>query len=155
MVTCKFVSDWSQHLSLRTELKQTQSATTEEIGRAEAHKANLVFKANEDDAAPPWLADLLKDVAALRSTMERVEKKVDKLEETGQKLVQAGRELPIMLANGNAGPRGPLLDPTQVVDGLAPLLTAPNPTTRDQLMSFSGMLALVVLSSFVFLNKFS
>lgn len=130
------------------EVGQAQCATPEEVGQAEAHKAALIFAINPDNAAPPWLSGLLEkvdklttDVATMQKTLDRMETKVDKIQETSQQLVQAGKELPILLANGNAGPRGPLLDPTQVVDGFAPPLLAPNPTTRDQLRGFSGMSA--------------
>ena len=54
-------------------------------------------------------------------------------------LRQRTTELPIVLANSQAGPRGPLYNPTLMqAQGWAPLLAAPNPRTRDELLIFTG-----------------
>ena len=54
-------------------------------------------------------------------------------------LRQRTTELPIILANSQAGPRGPLYNPTLMqAQGWAPLLAAPNPRTRDELLIFTG-----------------
>ena len=45
-----------------------------------------------------------------------------------------------MLANSNAGPRGRLFNPTAFANGWAPHLAAPNPTSRDELLSFTSEL---------------
>jgi hypothetical protein len=48
------------------------------------------------------------------------------------------QEQPILLANSQAGNRELLYDPR--LAGQWALLAAPNPTTRDDLMSFTGKL---------------
>jgi hypothetical protein len=45
-------------------------------------------------------------------------------------------EQPVLFANLQAGPSGPLHNPTAMDNGWAPLLQHPNPMTRDALMSF-------------------
>jgi hypothetical protein len=54
-------------------------------------------------------------------------------------LRQRTTELPITLANSQAGPRGPLYNPILMqAQGWASLLAAPNPRTRDELLIFTG-----------------
>ena len=66
-------------------------------------------------------------------------------------LRQRSTELPIILANSQAGPRGPLYNPTLMQgQGWAPLLAAPNPRTRDELLIFTGE----VLSAFFSVSSF-
>jgi len=53
-------------------------------------------------------------------------------------LRQRSEEMPFMLANSQAGPRGVLCNPAVVANGWAQPLAPPNPRTRDELMNFSG-----------------
>ena len=54
-------------------------------------------------------------------------------------LRQRANEQPIILANSQAGYRGSLYNPTlMAAQGWAPLLAAPNPRTRDELLVFTG-----------------
>jgi hypothetical protein len=59
-------------------------------------------------------------------------------------------EMPIMLANSQVGPRGRLFNPTAIANGWAPMLVAPNPKTRDELVQFTGELRLQVEFHFKF-----
>ena len=56
-------------------------------------------------------------------------------------LQQSSTELPIILSNSRAGFSGPLYNPTQMAQGWAPLLAAPNPRTRDELTTFTSELS--------------
>ncbi|KIK09546.1 hypothetical protein K443DRAFT_671449, partial [Laccaria amethystina LaAM-08-1] len=47
-------------------------------------------------------------------------------------------QLPIIIANSQAGNHGALRNPTQVVNGWAPHLVPPNPQTRDELFLFTA-----------------
>ena len=62
-------------------------------------------------------------------------------------LRQRSDELPIILTNSQAGPRGLLFNPTAIVNGWAPLFTVPNPRTRDELLHFTSEFDLPFLNS--------
>lgn len=53
-------------------------------------------------------------------------------------LRQRSDELPVLLANSQAGGLGRLYNPTAIANGWAPLLAQPNPTTRDELLHFTS-----------------
>jgi hypothetical protein len=55
-------------------------------------------------------------------------------------------QLPIIIANSQAGNHGALRNPTQVVNGWAPHLVPPNPQTRDELFLFTGESSLLCTS---------
>ncbi|PPQ71436.1 hypothetical protein CVT26_011133 [Gymnopilus dilepis] len=66
---------------------------------------------------------LTGEIAALRLDINRLFDKTN--------------ELPILLANSQAGNRGVLYNPTALANGWAPPLAHPNPATRDELMTFT------------------
>ena len=62
-------------------------------------------------------------------------------------LRQRSDELPIVLANSQAGPHGLLFNPTAIMHGWAPLLTVPNLRTWDELLHFTSEFDLPFLNS--------
>ena len=52
-------------------------------------------------------------------------------------LCQRVEEMPVLLANSQVGNRGPLHNPTAVINGWGPPLTPPNPQTHDKLITFT------------------
>jgi hypothetical protein len=144
------------------------AATTNEIGQAEAYKTAVIFSHSPgDNAAPLWLANLTANIqqianltqqntANIQQIANSTQQNTDNIQQitddlanlTGQLwqiandvafLRQRTTEQPIILANSQAGPRGPLYNPTiMLAQGWAPLLAAPNPRTRDELLVFTG-----------------
>ena len=115
-------------------------ATEDEIGRAEAYKAAVIFNIIPG-AAPAWLQvlqanlaqqfqhllqPLTNDIAAIHNDIASIRNDIAILKQ----------EQPILLANSRAGFREPLYDPRQAEQWI--LLAAPNPTTKAELMSFTG-----------------
>jgi hypothetical protein len=101
------------------------AATTNNIGQAEAYRTAIIFSHSPGgNAAPPWLANLTANVQQIANDVAFLRQRAD--------------ELPIILANSQTGPRGPLYNPTLMAQGWAPLLAAPNPRTRDELLVFTG-----------------
>lgn len=107
------------------------SATADEVGIAECYKAALVFSAmapNQVPAAPPW-------VQALQAMMDQQFANINQqLANMANEITAIRNEQPILLTNSTAGNSEPLFNPT--VPGWV-LLAPPNPTTRDQLLTFT------------------
>ena len=135
--------------------------TTNNIGQAEAYRTAVIFSHSPGgNAAPPWLADLTAQVQQIANSTQQ--NTVDLANLTAQVqqntvnlanltaqvgqiandvafLRQRTTEQPIILANSQAVPRGSLYNPTlMAAQGWAPLLAAPNPRTRDELLVFTG-----------------
>ena len=126
------------------------AATANDIGQAEAYKTAVIFSHSPGgNAAPPWLANLTANVQQIANLAQQntanlanLTAQVGQIANDVAFLRQRTAELPIILANSQAGPRGPLYNPTlmqaQGWPGWAPLLAAPNPRTRDELLVFTG-----------------
>jgi hypothetical protein len=137
------------------------AATTNDIGQAEAYRTAVIFSHSPGgNAAPPWLANLTANVQQIANlTQQNTANHANLAAQVGQMANQVGQianqvgqiandvaflrqrttELPIILANSQAGPRGPLYNPILMqAQGWAPLLAAPNPRTRDELLIFTG-----------------
>jgi hypothetical protein len=91
------------------------------------------------------VANLTVQVENLTARMDNLDARVDNLTATVNQMVhdvaylrQKADEHPILLANSHAGACGPLFNPTVLQHGWAPLLTAPNPRSRDELVAFTG-----------------
>jgi hypothetical protein len=122
-----------------------------EIGAAEAYRAAVIFSYNPGgNVVPPWLANLNANVQQIAADVNQVRADhcrlkfiwppaadVQQIRGDIAHLRQRSDELPIMLANSQVGPRGHLFNPTAIANGWAPLLVAPNPTSRDELLSFT------------------
>ena len=118
-------STTSADLEVTSVAGQPNAATDAEIGAGEVYKAAVVFSHNPGgNVAPAWLANLTATVNQIALDVAYLRQKAD--------------ELPILLANSQAGARGPLFNPTVLQNGWAPLLTAPNPRSRDELLGFTG-----------------
>lgn len=72
---------------------------------------------------PPWLEN-----SSLAAELAQMRKDIN----------EQVHEVPILIANLEAGNSGPLFDPTARQIGWGSLLVAPNPTTRDELVHFTG-----------------
>ena len=129
-------------------------ATEDEIGRAEAYKAAVIFNV-APVAAPAWLQAIqaniaqqiqqslqpvINDIAAIRNDITAIRNDITAIRNNftaiRNDITTLNQELPIFLANSQAGLREPLYDPRQT--GQWVLLAAPNPTTKTELMSFTG-----------------
>jgi hypothetical protein len=122
---CPFLFTTSADLELTSVTGQPNAAIDTEIGAAEVYKAAVAFSHNPGgDAVPTWLANLTATVNQIACDVAYLRQKAD--------------ELPILLANSKAGAWGPLFNPTILQNGWAPLLTAPNPRSRDELFGFTG-----------------
>ena len=154
--------------------------TNNDIGQAEVYRTAIIFSHSPGgNVAPPWLANLTANVQEIANSTQQntanlanltaqiqqianlTQQNTDNLAnltaQVGQIandvafLRQRSTELPIILANSQAGPRGPLYNPTLMQgQGWAPLLAAPNPRTRDELLIFTGE----VLSAFFSVSSF-
>lgn len=110
----------SLQLIMITDAIQPNAATDIDIGAAEANKAAVIFShSHSGNAAPAWLTNL-------NATIQQIANDVVILQ-------QWSEEMPIFLANSQAGTCGPLLNPTTMANGLAPLLSVANPQTQDEL----------------------
>ena len=117
-------------------------ATAQEVGNAEAYKIALVnalapppaapLPAAPPPAIPPWAQALQVQLNAVQATVNAVQATVNNM---NIRFVVTQAEQPILLANSQAGTQGPLYDPTAPANWLR--LAAPNPTTRDELLSFT------------------
>jgi len=137
------------------------AATINDIGRAEAYRTAVIFSHSPGgNVAPPWLANLTMNVQQIANSTQQNTANLANLTANVQQntanianltadvqqiandvafLRQRTTELPIILANSQAGPRGPLYNPTLMqAQGWAPLLAAPNPRTRDELLVFTS-----------------
>jgi hypothetical protein len=104
---------------------QPNAATDGDIGAAEAYKTAVVLTHSPGaNVAPPWLANL-------NATVQQIAADVAFLRRRSE-------EMPILLANSQAGTRGPLYNPTAMANGWAPYLVPPNPRTRDELLAFTS-----------------
>lgn len=101
------------------------AAEDEEIGAAEAYKTAVIFSHNPGgNVGPPWLAEMNANILQIAADVAH--------------LRQRSNELPFIIANGRAGPRGSLFNPTAINNGWAAFLTAPNPSNRDELVQFTS-----------------
>ncbi|KAF8529715.1 hypothetical protein BU17DRAFT_79801 [Hysterangium stoloniferum] len=110
-------------------------ATNQEVGLAEVYKTALIFQCAPGPVEPPWLQafqaniqqnfqQIAHNLAAIRDDIAAIRNDIALLRQ----------EQPILLANSQAGTKGPLYNPVQ--NGWV-LLAAPNPVTKDELLTFT------------------
>ncbi|KAI9508544.1 hypothetical protein F5148DRAFT_1195363 [Russula earlei] len=77
-------------------------------------------------------------LAVLKERLQNIEERVQNIQDDVAFLRRHVEEMPILLANSQAGTRGRLYNPTiALVGGWAPLMEAPNPVNRDALFMFT------------------
>ena len=77
----------------------------------------------------------------MQATLNNMQGTLNNVQVDIQNLRTKFDQLPILIANNQAGTLGPLRDPTQVLpNGFAPHLNPPHPRTRDELLRFTGEL---------------
>ena len=130
-------------MAITTVSAVANAATTNDIGQAEVYKTAIIFSHSPGgNAGPPWLANLTANVQQIANSTQQNTANLADLTAQIQQIanstqqntanlanltVQVGQiandvafmrqwttELPIILANSQAGPRGPLLCTTRL-----------------------------------------
>lgn len=99
------------------------------------YKAAVV---NSHQPAPPSLANLTATIQQMARSVAQILDVFKQMAANLAEIRQLQLELPIVFANLQAGDQGPLRNPTASAGVWAPLLVAPNPTNKDELLGFTS-----------------
>jgi hypothetical protein len=113
------------------------TASDNEIGAAEVFKSKVVTTIEMAAAPEPaWLAEFRR---TMLGRMDQIEANLTaQITDVRNAVTNIQNDLPVKIANSARGANGRLRRPNAAAQGFPPLLAAPNPRTRDELVALTG-----------------